>query len=173
MHPACLPKLNNILDIYEHIPCPWTFVFVRTFIVIMQKVFTFLVESHTHKHTHRFLVITYYFNYHEDGHDASEKGHVHHDGDISGRSSEAVPPLEGGLGVGGAGLCANFGWEVCHGLRGNRWFGNRRSNNQTPTVDTWVSSSEESSGKVRLSCSTHWLHPQNLQTRKRAHPTLA
>lgn len=58
--------------------------------------------------------VTYYFSYHEDGRDASDKGNVHHGGDISSQPSDAVAPLVRALGVGCAGLRVNLGREVCH-----------------------------------------------------------
>lgn len=58
--------------------------------------------------------VTYYFSHHEYSWDASDKGHVHHNGDVSRQPSEAVAPLLRALGVGGAGLRGNLGREVCH-----------------------------------------------------------
>lgn len=55
-----------------------------------------------------------YFSHHEDGRDASDKGHVQHIGDVGGQSSEAVASLLRALGVGGAGFRSNLGREVCH-----------------------------------------------------------
>lgn len=42
----------------------------------------------------------------------------------------------------------------------------------TPTTKSSVSPSKDSSEKVKLSCRTHWFHPENLQIRKRVHPEI-
>lgn len=82
-------------------------------------------------------LITYYFDYHQDGRDASEERHVRPAGDIGSQSSEAVAPLGGVLGVGSARLRVHFGWKVRHGLWDNRC----HSSNRILTIGDLVSSS--------------------------------
>lgn len=55
--------------------------------------------------------VTYYFNHHEDGRDASDERQVYHGGDVSGQPLQSAPHL---VGLGWAGLRVDLGWEVCH-----------------------------------------------------------
>lgn len=59
--------------------------------------------------------VTYHFHHHEDGRDALEEEHVHPGGDISSQPSEPAVPLLSVLEGRGTSLCADLGWEVCHG----------------------------------------------------------
>lgn len=67
------------------------------------------------KRPNGFESVTYHFHHHEDGRDASEEVHVHHGGDISSQPSKPAVPLLSVLEGRGTSLCADLGWEVCHG----------------------------------------------------------